>query len=424
MVRHRANRTPVDSEKGEIAVHNRSQPGAKPAFTPFGQPVQRMPGAPMYRPGAAPVQRQVAAVAGRPGGAPPVYRLQPQPVQRFVQPSVASVMANPPAQRFGAPPVYRPAAPPVQRQANPVVYRPGSPTAAVPFGVMQPAHRSSVVPAVAGSQVLPFHGGAPPVYRVGAPGPVQAKPASCFAAPAASAPARFAPPVAMGNAMAGAVQRDTDDEDDEDRRPRKRQKTDDEKDGNYFEKAPKSSGRKQPSRAPFKPDQYSRFVNSGKIRRAASGTPRVQNRNVVYEFDDGHGNPVYLNGKFQEMRDDKRPSDWKKVDKDHQIDNIALVAEANALINEGKHPGDIDYAFALAVKSTKHLEPMARRDHKTKPTHRLNNIPKSLRKRARNLLLWKLTKCADPKHQDNFKDYRDDHDRGNPPRWSPVNYVH
>lgn len=317
-----------------------------------------------------------------------------------------------------APPVFRA---PAATTVAPPVYRPG--------GGVQQQKPAAMAANVAPNRVMA--GAPPPVYRptpnapsvkfapvplaVAAPKPVQMKPAMT-AAPTAvrvtvppALPARVVPPSTVqpmirppAFVQAPVVQRMIIDDDED-------------KDPSYFEK---ESTKKTP-RPPFKTDAYARLAAKHGAVRCDGTEAKIKGRTPYWKYQ--HGTTwVYLTKDYQEMRADKVPTSWRKIDKDHQIDYIALIAALKE--DPNLKPHEKDFALMLSAKSTRHLTFLPRHVHKVKKTYRVHTVPKTLKTAAKGLLAAKVTKKRIAKYRPAYLRLKNQHATNTAPAWSVENY--
>jgi hypothetical protein len=190
---------------------------------------------------------------------------------------------------------------------------------------------------------------------------------------------------------------------------------DEEKDPSYFEK---ESVKKTP-RPPFKTDAYRRLaLQHGAVR--CNGTEgKIKGQAPYWKYQEGL-NWVYLTKDYKEMRTDKSAALWRKIDKDHQIDYIAIIAAAKEHVKLKPH--ERDFALSLAFKSTKHLRFIPRNSHKKKKTYRLHTVPAGLKNTAKGLLSAKVGKKKNPKYRRHYLELKNAHAANNAPSWSVENY--
>lgn len=187
------------------------------------------------------------------------------------------------------------------------------------------------------------------------------------------------------------------------------------KDPSYFEK---ESVRKTP-RPPFKTDAYWRLAIRHGVTRCDGTEAKIKGRTPYWKYTHGlHW--VYLTQDYKEMREDKNPADWRKIDKDHLIDYIALIAAAKEQATWKPH--ERDFALSLAFKSTKHLRFIPRYAHKKKSTYRLHTVPLSLKNSAKGLLSAKGGKKKNPKYRPHYLGIKRAHAANTAPSWSVENY--
>jgi hypothetical protein len=245
-----------------------------------------------------------------------------------------------------------------------------------------------------------------------APGVVQAF------RPGASAVGRqggFLPPAAIPHRSA-VVQAspDSDDEEEED----DDEEDEEEDDPSYYERKSASSNANKIPRPSFKPDAYDRLAIQHGVVRCDGTEATIKGRAPYYKYKEGNA-WVYLTKDYKEMRSDKSTKEWRRVDKDHSVDHIALVAAAKETTTLSKE--QLDFAFQLAFRSTKHLNFLSRNRHKKKKTFRLNSVPLGIKKKAKTLLARKAGKWNAAKHARLRRSIERDH-QGSGPSWSYTRY--
>lgn len=198
---------------------------------------------------------------------------------------------------------------------------------------------------------------------------------------------------------------------------------DNDDDPSYFQRESKA---KIP-RPTFKKDAYERIGNQMGLVRCDGTEPKIKNCKPYWKFTTDGGKTVYLTSEYKEMRDDKKSSEWRKIDKDHTIDHIALVAASKSLETKYK-PKYIDLGFLLAFRSTKHLKFISRFDHKKKKTFRFDSVPPGLKSKALALLEEKIKrnqkrkKMSEERSKIRQKIFNE-HRFGKGPNWSYTRYI-
>jgi hypothetical protein len=188
---------------------------------------------------------------------------------------------------------------------------------------------------------------------------------------------------------------------------------DEDKDPSYFQKeSPPSTKNSRPA---FKPDAYERLARQQGVVPCDGSEPAIRGRKPYYKYQEG-SNWVYLTKAHKEMRPDKVPNVWRKIDKDHKIDYIALIAAAKEMTNLPAPKRD--FALRLAYRSTKHLGFLSRHKHKRKKTHRLHNVPLALKNKAKKLLSHKAAKCNTAKYRPLLSEIERAHKKGTQHKWS------
>jgi hypothetical protein len=198
---------------------------------------------------------------------------------------------------------------------------------------------------------------------------------------------------------------------------------DNSEDETYFERKKNTNKIQRPK---FKRDCYERLSVRMNVTRTGSTVAPIKGRTPYFQFDYS-GQTVYLDKTYREMRPNKKTKEWKKIDKDHLVNHIALVAAAKELELQGNYePYQIDYGFALAYRSTKNLSFIPKDSHKSKTTYRLHNVPNKQKKEAKEMIEWKISRKDETDNVDNprlWQELQNQHQRGKPPSWSYTHYT-